>query len=90
MRKQFPETEFTQVMNELREVGASDDLLEAFREVHKRLIAAGDLLLGVVEWPGGKEHFMADGAFDELESSAVDLRTKAQEVMLKPHRKRPA
>ena len=87
MRKRFPETQFTQVLNELREAGATDELITAFRAVHSRLIAAGDLLLGALEWAGGKKHFMADEALEDLESSLLVLREKAREAMFKPHRK---
>jgi hypothetical protein len=47
----------------------------------------GDLLVGALLWPGGKEHFMVNDALEELEHRSMEIHEKAQEAMVKPQRK---
>ena len=77
-----PEVEFARVANELFEVGCPPEFIASLRNFHRDVMASADLLLGALQWHGGKEHFMADDAFDELEESLRKLRGQAQELML--------
>jgi hypothetical protein len=77
-----PEVEFARVVNELLEAGCPPEFIASLRKFHGDVIACADLLLGALQWPGGKEHFMADDAFENLEDTARKLREEARDLML--------